>query len=208
MRKELTPEQKEKQRLRSLEYKKVNKEKVKQKNKEYREKNKEKNKGYFKIWRETNNVKVKEKDKEYREKNKQHYIDLRQTNKEKKKTYDRERMFNKRKNDILFRFKCNVQSTIYNSLKRKKTDKKLRTETILGCSIEEFKKYIELHFKDWMNWDNYGLYNGIINFGWDLDHIIPINSAKSEADVIKLNHYTNFKPLCSYTNRYIKKATI
>ena len=24
-------------------------------------------------------------------------------------------------------------------------------------------------------------------------------------DIYKLNHYTNLQPLCSYTNRYIKK---
>jgi hypothetical protein len=35
-----------------------------------------------------------------------------------------------------------------------------------------------------------------------------ITSATSEDDVIKLNHYTNLQPLCSYTNRYIKKDTI
>jgi hypothetical protein len=26
-----------------------------------------------------------------------------------------------------------------------------------------------------------------------------------EIPVLELNHYTNFQPLCSYTNRYIKK---
>lgn len=32
----------------------------------------------------------------------------------------------------------------------------------------------------------------------------PISSAKTEEEAIKLCHYTNFQPLCSYTNRYIK----
>ena len=56
-----------------------------------------------------------------------------------------------------------------------------------------------------MNWDNYGLYNGELDYGWDLDHIIPISSAKTEEDIIRLNHYTNLQPLCSKTNRDIKK---
>jgi hypothetical protein len=43
---------------------------------------------------------------------------------------------------------------------------------------------------------------------WDIDHIIPISSAESEDDVIRLNHYTNLQPLCSYTNRYIKRDSI
>jgi hypothetical protein len=56
-----------------------------------------------------------------------------------------------------------------------------------------------------MNWNNRGLYNGTENYGWDLDHIIPLSSAKTEGEVIKLNHYTNIQPLCSYVNRDIKK---
>ena len=55
-----------------------------------------------------------------------------------------------------------------------------------------------------MNWENYGKYNGELNYGWDIDHIIPLSSAKSEEEVYKLNYYSNLQPLCSYTNRYIK----
>ena len=71
--------------------------------------------------------------------------------------------------------------------------------------VEDFKKYLESKFEPWMSWDNYGLYNGIGNYGWDLDHIIPISSAITENDVIKLNHYTNLQPLCSFINRNVKK---
>ena len=56
-----------------------------------------------------------------------------------------------------------------------------------------------------MTWDNKGLYNGELNHGWDLDHIIPIDTAITEEDVIRLNHYTNLQPLCSKINRDIKK---
>ena len=47
--------------------------------------------------------------------------------------------------------------------------------------------------------------DGSLNYGWDLDHITPISSAKTEEDVIRLNNYTNFQPLCSKVNRDIKK---
>lgn len=56
-----------------------------------------------------------------------------------------------------------------------------------------------------MNWENRGLYNGDFDYGWDIDHIIPLSSANNEEDVIKLNHYKNLQPLCSKTNRDIKK---
>lgn len=56
-----------------------------------------------------------------------------------------------------------------------------------------------------MDWNNYGLYNGTENYGWDIDHIECMSKAITEEDVIRLNHYTNLQPLCSYTNRVIKK---
>lgn len=59
-----------------------------------------------------------------------------------------------------------------------------------------------------MTWENYGKYNGELNYGWDIDHIIPLTTAKTEDDVIRLSHYTNLRPLCSYTNRVIKKDII
>lgn len=59
-----------------------------------------------------------------------------------------------------------------------------------------------------MTWDNYGnpkdgFYE--IEKTWDLDHIIPLRTAVDENEIIKLNHFTNLQPLCSYNNRFIKK---
>lgn len=48
-------------------------------------------------------------------------------------------------------------------------------------------------------------YNGELYYGWDLDHIIPSSSAITENDILKLNHYTNFQPLDSFINRFVKK---
>lgn len=59
-----------------------------------------------------------------------------------------------------------------------------------------------------MSWDNYGKYNGTLNYGWDIDHIIPISSAKNEEEMLLLNKFSNLQPLCSFTNRYIKKDNI
>jgi len=35
---------------------------------------------------------------------------------------------------------------------------------------------------------------------WHLDHIIPLATTKTEKDVIRLNHYTNFQPLWAKDN--------
>lgn len=94
----------------------------------------------------------------------------------------------------IFRFNKNVRQLIYTSFKRgsnqfKKTSK---TENILGCSMEEFRIYIESKFTSGMNFENYGK--------WHLDHIKPLALAESKEDVILLNHYTNFQPLWAADN--------
>ena len=86
--------------------------------------------------------------------------------------------------------------------------KKTKTFEILGCTFEEFKIYLESKFDSWMTWENRGLYNGELNYGWDIDHILPSSLAKTEEDVTKLNHYTNLQPLCSKINRDIKRDNL
>jgi len=75
----------------------------------------------------------------------------------------------------------------------------------VGCTYLEVKNHLESKFEPWMSWENYGKYNGELNYGWDIDHIIPLSSAKTEEELLKLFHYSNLQPLCSYTNRYVKK---
>lgn len=114
---------------------------------------------------------------------------------------------NKMKSDSLYKLKHSVSCSIRQSFKRNGYTKNTRAFKILGCSFDEFKLYLESKFESWMNWDNYGNPNGIpkeINITWDIDHIEPISNAKCEEDVIRLNHYTNLQPLCSYVNRWVK----
>jgi hypothetical protein len=64
--------------------------------------------------------------------------------------------------------------------------------------LQEAKLHIEKQFKPGMNWLNHSLH------GWHIDHIIPMASATTEEEVIKLNHYTNLQPLWASEN--IKKS--
>lgn len=98
-----------------------------------------------------------------------------------------------------------IRSNLGRILRSNGCVKSLKTEEILGCTFEYFKLYLESKFEDWMTWENRGKYNGELNYGWDIDHIIPLDSAETEEDILKLNHYTNLQPLCGYTNRNIKK---
>jgi hypothetical protein len=180
---------KEKIKKRREEYKEINKEVISEKNKEYREKNKEKIKEY----REKNKEKIKEYRKEYRKKNR-----------DKINEYER----NKRKIDELYWLKTKLRSTISDSLRYKGYTKNTKTFEILGCTFEELKVYLESKFEPWMNWENRGLYNGEPNYGWDIDHIIPLSIGNTMDEIIKLNHYTNLSPLCSFINRDVKKDNI
>jgi hypothetical protein len=174
-----------------------------------------------KQWKENNPERRKEISKNWASKN--YYLNIdtsriknREANKkawgnktnEQKKSHYKKNNDNRRKrckNNPLEDLKHAVRSSISMSIKRGGYTKKSNSQEILGCSYEEFKLHIETQFKDWMSWDNRGLYNGTPNYGWDVDHIIPVSSGITEEDVINLNHYTNLQPLCSYINREIKR---
>ena len=94
----------------------------------------------------------------------------------------------------------NLRNLIRLSIKNGSYTKKSKTEEILGCSFKEFKIYLESKFELWMTWDNHGQYTGEYNKTWHLDHIIPISSGINEEEIVKLNHFTNFQPLCSRKN--------
>jgi len=108
------------------------------------------------------------------------------------------------KTDKVFLIRKNIKQSIKHSFKKKDVKCKEKMQNILGCTYKEFKQYIESKFESWMTWDNYGKFNGELKCGWDIDHIIPVSSANSEEEIIKLSHYTNFQPLCSKVNRHIK----
>ena len=161
-------------------------------NKNYHEDNKAEHNKNSKIYHKINREKVYKVKKTWTENNK-HFV------RKYMSIYNKVR----RKEDALFRLTCNVRSSIKTGLKTNKKNHK--SIEILGCSINKFKTHLESLFEPWMNWDNYGLYNGEPNYGWDIDHIIPLSSANTENDLIRLNHYSNLQPLCSKFNRYIKK---
>ena len=157
-------------------------------------KNKEKALEYQKEYRKLNINKIKKRQKIWYKNNKQRVIDNNRKNEKTRKI-----------TDLVYRLKRIIKNNIKNSLNSKNIIKKNRTHEILGCSIKEFKVYLESQFLPWMNWDNYGKYNGTFNHGWDIDHITPTSIAKTEEELLKLNHYSNQQPLCSKVNRDIKR---
>lgn len=164
---------------------------------------------YFKKWRELNKERRKEYDKDYCNKNKEERKQKRRIYIEKNKDIIRQKQYayelKRKATDSTFKLKCSLKSLISKAIRKKGYIKNDRVEAIVGCSYNDFKQHIESQWEDWMNWDNYGKYDGNYNTGWDIDHVIPLVEGKTEEDLIKLNHYTNLQPLCSKTNRDIKK---
>ena len=171
----------------------------------YREANKEKIADQIKAYREANKDKISDNRKAYYEANKDNILDKvrvyykgnREKIAEKSKAYAKQR----RAKDPIFRLKLNYRRschTAFKSIGQKKNNKSLK---LLGLKDwEEFAEHLSKQFYDHpetgeeMTFDNHGFY------GWHIDHIIPLSTAKTEEDIIKLCHYTNLQPLWAEDN--------
>lgn len=154
---------------------------------------------YYKKWYEENKEYISDYQRVYKKENEEKFKKYYEENKEKINKRNVKYIKNRLKKDSVFKLKFNIRSLIRGSFKRGKNQfrKDAKTEEILGCTIEEFRIYIESKLKKGMTFDNYG--------EWHLDHIIPLANAKTREDIIKLNHYTNFQPLWAKDN--LKKSS-
>ena len=143
---------------------------------------------YDKEYREKNRAKIKE--------NKAKYVrDNRDQVNERRRNSDRVKKLKERtKADPCFKLKNILRSRLHSALNGK--SKCNRTENYLGCSVEEFKAYIESKFKEGMSWDNYSFYT------WHLDHIKPcaLFDLSREDEIETCFHYTNYQPLWAKEN--------
>ena len=149
-------------------------------------------------------IKAKEASKKY-------YIRFRQRNPEYMKKYmktwnkdnfDKRKLHHKNrlKSDIQYKLGCCLRRRLGCALKgNQKVGSAVRD---LGCSIVEFKKYIESQFQTGMSWDNYGYR------GWHLDHKIPLAKfdLTDRQQFLIANHYTNLQPMLGTDN--MKKSAL
>jgi len=161
-------------------------------------------------WRKDNMQKKKLMDKDYYIKNREKIIkqvNERQKNdplrKEYMKKYAEENSTkiseykadyqrDKRSNDPFYNFKSSLSARTYKAFYYRGYSKTSKTAKLLGCEWETVKQHIERQFTKGMTWDNQG--------EWHVDHIIPLASANTEEELIKLCHYTNLQPLWAKDN--------
>ena len=96
-------------------------------------------------------------------------------------------------NDIQFRLRCLLRSRC-----GKVISKNWKTGSAvddLGCSVSEFKIYLERQFRDGMNWENQGAY-------WHIDHIKPLAAfdLSIREQFLEAAHYSNLQPLLVLEN--------
>ena len=162
---------------------------VKIRDKKYAEEHKDAIRSYQKRWQQENAERKLEKDREYRKKNA-----------DRLRAYHSEYQANRMKNDLGYRFNRTLRLRARQALKVNGTVKSDKFNVLMGASITEVRKYIEVRFLPGMTWENWGLR------GWHVDHKRPLASfdLRSPLQQKIAFHYTNLQPLWASEN--IKKG--
>lgn len=123
---------------------------------------------------------ILEKKKGYRENNKEKLNEYRINNLE--KYAEGSRKYRQKHPHIVA-----WRNILYRTLRYLETDKEGDTESMLGYSAAKLKHHLEKQFVEGMSWDNHG--------EWHIDHIRPLISFPSNAEVSEVNALSNLQPL-------------
>ena len=181
-------------KIKQEEYKN-NKKQILVKRKKHYLKNSEKKKAYQKQYRLDNLEIIKIKKQEFSEKNKVQIAKYQKEYLQKNKSHRNKLQKERYSNDIDFKLRINLRNRIYAVLKGNYKSKS--TTELLGCTIQELKKYLQSQFLRGMNWSNCGLN------GWEIDHIKPcvlFDLSNSKQQKLCFN-YRNLQPLWAEDNR-------
>lgn len=202
----VTPEKFEEKKRREAEkllaYNKANEERIREVQRAKYERNREKYIAKAKARYEAKKSEILAQHKEYAAKNKEKLYAAKQAyraaNRERVRAWSRkyesknlhkraERDRIARRTNPLRRLKDAIRGSVRAYLGNR-TNRDSMTFEIVGCSPEELRAHLESKFRDGMTWENYGSY-------WHVDHIIPLASGKTQAELFKLSHWTNLQPL-------------
>ncbi len=158
--------------------------------------NRERIKAQQKIYRRQNKDKISAWQKEYNERNKDkirasksEYFEL---HKDKILAWKRYRYAH----DELYRLSCRRRSATQRAWKELGVSKPTSTSELLGCSFQQAFDFFESQFalpeNAGMSWDN--------RDQWHIDHIVPLSSAKTKAELVTLCNLSNLQLLWASEN--------
>ena len=139
--------------------------------------------------------------RDWRQKSKEHLQAYNKANRERDRKRLREWVKAKYQSDPKYALIVKVRGLTLRSIKTLGFKKKSTTAQILGCDWEEFQAHIESQFYGGMTWDSFQQKNHVGTSMVEIDHIIPISSAKNEEEVMKLSNHKNLRPLWWWENR-------
>ena len=147
--------------------------------KKYRAANRQKRAAQIKEYQAANKDKIQAQKKEYYAANKNKIL-----------AQQNEYHKNRRATDFIYKLKGNIRSRLNKALKgRVKIGSAVKD---WGCTDEFLRAYLQSKFTEGMTLENYGL--------WHVDHIIPLSSAETPEDILRLSHYSNLQPLWAADN--------
>ena len=100
----------------------------------------------------------------------------------------------KERTDLNYKLRRRLRTRLYIAIKNKQKVGSAISD--LGCSIPEFKEYLQSKFKEGMTWNNHSRY------GWHIDHIKPLDSfdLTDRTQLLEAIHYSNLQPLWATEN--------
>lgn len=141
-----------------------------------------------KKWGDDNPERLKVKYQRYEERHKEERKAARKRNRPSRRQYERKL----RETNINYRLGINLRTRLTKAIKRnQKSGSAVRD---LGCSIEDFKLWLEQQFQPGMTWENYG--------DWHVDHIVPLFSFNlaDRSQFKSACHWFNLRPLWAEDN--------
>lgn len=104
-----------------------------------------------------------------------------------------EKRRNRRRDNPNYRLYCNLRKRVSKVIKGE--SKAFRSLELLGCSVEEYRKWIEWQFMDKMSWENHGKF-------WHVDHVTPCASfnIQDPEEQLKCFNWKNCHPMKASDN--------
>ena len=159
--------------------------------KQYYEENKQKIKKKHSTYYQENKKTIKSKVKEYQKNNRD---DINKRIRERKKT------------DLLFKFTKNIRQLISISLQRRGYSKSSHTYEILGISYVECLSYLFENAK--LRYPNFKEQDFLKENSYQIHHKAFLQTAKTEQDIIRLNHFSNLELLTIEDHKKIHSSDL